>query len=314
MADPISAAAAQKIKALCAKVAVAHGLDEPIRHELCGHMEDELLAYLTGRRPVSEADALILVEKHFGDPAVIRDLFRTVHRVESDISVLRRLLGVATATFGVIVATNSAWCAADWITRSQYVVIAHHVAAKPISLICLWGATIWWTRRAKRGYTPWFDRLPLGLLAGLVVTLFVLDQLLRFTVEWPHLLTISPTGSIDTIAWEASLLSPVAMVVAWAWWCDWPNFGTRRAAFEAAAWVGMNALLGVGWVAALWYFLLSPTVRERATQSGWHWQQSALRTGILWPLGTAMIGLGLYWLCWLAIRLIQRTRAARVAQ
>src|SRR5665647_2208639 len=115
MAEQMSAAAALRVKALCAKVAVAHSLDEQIRRELAGHMEDELLAYLTGRQRLSEDDALILVEKHFGDPAVVRGLFRNVHRVDSDVSMIRRLLGVAAVSGAAAVVTSLTWGAIGWV-------------------------------------------------------------------------------------------------------------------------------------------------------------------------------------------------------
>ena len=320
MPEQISPAAAQKIQALCAKVAVAHGLDEEIRHELCGHMEDELQACVTGRRALSEEDALILVEKHFGDPAVVRDLFRDVHGAESDVSVLRRLLSVAVVSGVLGAAFTIAWYVSPGFARARGVlmVLGLFIVPGALTVTCLWGIGAIWTRGVKRGGAPWFDRLPIVLLAGLLVAVFVLQHLLMWSITGRSLPVISldQISSVPWMVWQAlewwdHLLVPVAMVAVWAWWCDWPSFNTRRAAIGAAGYAGWSALKIVGYTSIFWLHVGSrmgamgaqnPRVMQML-------RRSAMIGGTELLVAVA-VGLGLYWL---AARLAQRTRPVRAA-
>ena len=95
---------AQKARALCRKITVAHALDAEIQEELYGHIEDKLIGYVRGEIPVSEDDAMHLVSEHFGDPATIKSLFRDVHTTEVAVSQGRRLSAAALVTFGIMYA------------------------------------------------------------------------------------------------------------------------------------------------------------------------------------------------------------------
>lgn len=57
----------QRIRALCHELSVRYRLDEQTRDELCGHLEDKLMGYLSGDVRITEEDALLLVRSHFGD-------------------------------------------------------------------------------------------------------------------------------------------------------------------------------------------------------------------------------------------------------
>lgn len=303
MAEQLSDAAAQRVKALCGKMALANGLDEQIQRELCGHMEDELLAYLSGRQRLSEDDAMILVEKHFGDPAVIRGLLREVHTVDSGVSVVRRLLGVAVVGGVGSVATCLAWGASGWTGGGRAVGIFGGFLAGALGPILLWAAGIWWTRRAKRGHTPWFDRLPMGVLVSLCLALLVLVRL----AQWASIQLSVPTGpganwgrvlpTAVVFAWE--LLVNGAILAAWAWWCDWPGFGTRRAAFGAAAWAGWMMLLSFAWLVA--DVLLFGSQMSHGRTVHMIWEQTIVSGSFCIIYGTA--GFGAYWL---AARLARR--------
>ena len=163
-------------------------------------MEDELLAYLTGRQKLSEDDALILVEKHFGDPTVIRGLLRSVHCQDAGVSMLHRLLGVAVvgAASGVVIQLVRG--AVGWNGGGGTMYIFSNFVAEALSTICLWGAAIRWTRKAKCGHAPWFDRLPVGVLAALVVVLVTLGELTRGVVAL-HLSTPTSTFVLIVACW-----------------------------------------------------------------------------------------------------------------
>ena len=66
--SPVSSETQSRIRSLAASVTT----DEPTRQELVDHLTDKLDAYLTGRQKLSEADAMILVERHFGDAKALR--------------------------------------------------------------------------------------------------------------------------------------------------------------------------------------------------------------------------------------------------
>jgi len=64
----ISPQVQERIEALCRQISVAHELDEDIRKELRGHLEDKLLAYLSGEERLTEQDAFILVRERLRNP------------------------------------------------------------------------------------------------------------------------------------------------------------------------------------------------------------------------------------------------------
>lgn len=301
MAEQMSDAAAQRVKALCCKVAVANGLDEQIQRELCGHMEDELLAYLSGRQRLSEDDAMILVEKHFGDPAVVRGLLREVHSVDSSVSVVRRLLGVAVVWGIGAVATSLAWGASGWTGGGRAMGIFGGFLAGALGPILLWAAGIWWTRRAKRGLTPWFDRMPMGVLVSLCLLLPVLFRLAQWAAihfsSGPGASLVQVLPAALALAWQ--VLVNAAILAAWAWWSDWPGLGTRRAAFGAAACAGWTMLLSLAWTVADVLLFGSYMPHVRPMQMIWD--------HILWSGSFSVIcgtaGLSGYWL---AARLARR--------
>lgn len=109
MPDHLTPETAERIRALCRKISVAHDLDEEIQAELFSHMEDKLLGYLSGEEKVTEEDALILVREHFGDPAVLKGLLRETHAVEFGISLLRKLGAVAAASLVAFIISQALW-------------------------------------------------------------------------------------------------------------------------------------------------------------------------------------------------------------
>ena len=80
MAENISPETAEKIRALCSRISVANNLDQEIQEELYSHLEEKLLAYLSGKEKITEEDAFILVREHFGDPVKLKGLLRKVHK------------------------------------------------------------------------------------------------------------------------------------------------------------------------------------------------------------------------------------------
>jgi hypothetical protein len=97
MSDSLSSEASAKLRALCGRITEACELGDDIREELFGHLEDKLLAYLSGEEKLSEQDALILVREHFGDAENLRRLLRKVHAPKRCIMYAGRFAGLPAA-------------------------------------------------------------------------------------------------------------------------------------------------------------------------------------------------------------------------
>lgn len=98
MSDNISPETQEKIESLCKQISVAHNLDEEIQRELRTHIEDKFSGYLNGDEKLTEEDAFILVREHFGNPAVIRELYRDVETAAVQVILARRLGAVLSAS------------------------------------------------------------------------------------------------------------------------------------------------------------------------------------------------------------------------
>ena len=102
MSVNISPETQDKISALCKKISVAHNPDEEIQKELCCHIEDRLTGYLSGNEQLSEDDAFFLVEKHFGDPAIVKALYQNVEVMATHASFARRVGAVLALSIWII--------------------------------------------------------------------------------------------------------------------------------------------------------------------------------------------------------------------
>lgn len=87
----------KRIDDFCEQLRVAEGLNKEIHEELRTHIEDKVLAYLTGEEAVTEEDALVLAEAHFGNPRVVRRMLAHVHADTLTVGLYRRLV-----VFGII--------------------------------------------------------------------------------------------------------------------------------------------------------------------------------------------------------------------
>ena len=94
---------ASELRAWVRQLTVVNDIDEDIREEVYGHLEDKLLAYLDGQEQLSEGDALLLVKTHFGDTAHLKVLLQEVHHVKGEVSLRRRLAAVILVFLGLAV-------------------------------------------------------------------------------------------------------------------------------------------------------------------------------------------------------------------
>jgi len=166
-----------KITALLNEISVAHNLDGEIREELAGHIEDKLIAYLEGEVKLSEDDAFVLVREHFGNPAVIRELYRDVEAVWPKPGFMRRIGAMATASLGAGIVYSSIIILLLVFLRMFHhegVIIGTHrvsfliklffTGAMAISTILFWMIALDWKRKSDSGDTTWFIRMkPSGI-------------------------------------------------------------------------------------------------------------------------------------------------------
>jgi len=112
-----------RINAFCKKITAPMGLDEGIYRELCSHMEDKVRAYLDGSEGINEADALLLVERHFGRQERVRALLQTANKEDAANAgarslrgnlVFRMLSAISLACLLLLVATSMLWVRSNW--------------------------------------------------------------------------------------------------------------------------------------------------------------------------------------------------------
>ncbi|HEX4792812.1 MAG TPA: hypothetical protein VH370_03415 [Humisphaera sp.] len=181
MPDETSPSANQRLLELCRSVRVSPEADPEIHRELLGHLRDKLRGYMSGADKPSEEDALLLVERHFGDFALIQDGLQRIHAPRR--SWLRRLAAVTVA---------SALCPLPWMLFCtffsspeqvrddvrNYNADAFHFAV--LSFLVCWALLARWNRNAASGRAPWFMRWTPSSL-GWITALALAPYLARFS-------------------------------------------------------------------------------------------------------------------------------------
>jgi hypothetical protein len=96
MNHELTSDAQEKIERMSYSIALKRKLDFDGRKEITGHIEDKVLAYMNGEEAVTEADALILAQKHFGclakGDAISNKLFGDSASIQEDTPLARTLL------------------------------------------------------------------------------------------------------------------------------------------------------------------------------------------------------------------------------
>jgi len=251
VADPLKSKTQEHMQALCRKISVAHDLDPEIQKELYGHMEDKLLAYLSGEEPVTEEDAFILVREHFGDPAVLKGLLQGVHAPRVHVSLVRRLAAAAVATMGLLIVAHLLhslvalllvlWAAREGATGN--LVQIRNLCAVCLSAsaaVLLWPILRHWQRRVDGGQRLWFLQWRPISIIGLIALLLVLMRLVPDVLTEPGVLGDSARAAmapflhlvIFVLGWFRVVIVPVL----WLWWCDRPPRGARTLAHGFLGW------------------------------------------------------------------------------
>jgi hypothetical protein len=245
----------ERIDELCRKISVSHTLDDEIQAELRGHIEDKMLAYLRNEERLSEEDAFILVERHFGDPANIKIQLQTVHTVDAHVGLARRLLAIVTLHVGLLAALEIAaftwWnLSVWWQLRSHDAVIQSSdqlligVVGLMLYVLILWRVLARWKRRELAGERIWFMRWPIPAMAGLLALFFGL-----------HSVTPDPLGPLDGYQLKSItffpvvatmivivIVAPILSAFIWLWWCDRPPRRPRTLIYTALVWLALAVI------------------------------------------------------------------------
>jgi hypothetical protein len=252
----------QRLRALCAQMAVAQRLDDEVQRELYAHMEDKLLAYLNGEETMTEEDALILVREHFGDPIVVKGLLQAAHPIAAGSRFLRRVTAiVCTAVVCLFLSGLLVKAVLPYvpnITTDPVGALFMYMALPPLlnlpALYLLWVTLRFWQGQIDRGRPVWFMDYPAPLLAFLAVGVFLIG--LAFGAG--HVLAIPPAMPRFTVnpgnyALVLQLIYTVCSGLVWLWWCDRPP--RLRASLLAACgfWAVFEFLLTVPSQAQLWW-------------------------------------------------------------
>ena len=125
----------KRIEGFCRKITVAYDIDNDIKEELYGHIEDKLLDYLNGEVKLTEDDAFVLVREHFGNPETVKVLLMEAHEHESQKSSVRELLtnSVLVMSAGTIVSWFLSGIFIKTITKlSLSLPLAHTIVIEPL--------------------------------------------------------------------------------------------------------------------------------------------------------------------------------------
>jgi F0F1-type ATP synthase assembly protein I len=256
MKKSLEEATRTKAHALVRRITAAHHLDPAIDEELYDHLEDKLLAYLNGEEPITEDDALILVERHFGDENELTALLANVHEDAVTLSLGRKIAAACIITLAAAwacgmlaiplqgAAIRLAGGAATDAGRGLAFYLFH--AAAPLYPLGAAAAFAYWRKRQEPEHRPWiyrwtvrdFIRAGLLLVVGIAITPgFQPSQLYTFL---PALAPFRPSPT------EAAIASGVIqcwLCIAWLWWCGVTTRQPRTIAMGLGAWMALHLAL-----------------------------------------------------------------------
>ncbi|MBI2424312.1 MAG: hypothetical protein HYV27_15885 [Candidatus Hydrogenedentes bacterium] len=250
MAEHFSDETQRQIRELAADIVGSRAADDATGREMQDHVEDKIRAYLDGEERVSEADALILARKHFGNPKRIKAELSAVHPIETAPAYSHRLLAflllqfAAGFTLRVLFAlmqlqSSSEWF--QWVTWWQLGALAKTVLA----YVLIYAVLARWRKQAQSGRRLWFESWS---VPGLCALYFVLPLLNKATdLLWIFANPAFPKDYVPSPAWiqmgyayGMAFAIPLAVTILMLWWCE---IKPRNAAS--------------GWRVVLLYFVLS---------------------------------------------------------
>ena len=223
MPNHLSPETTKRIRALCRQISVAHNLDDASRRKLYSQMETKLLGFMSGVEKLSEENALLLVQEHFGSPENLKSLLQEVHAVETHLSLARRIGAVLAVSLGVGFVTSLLSLIFVVISVNLSTEYAHSrstgssiimMATTLFGILLLWGILLYWKKRMAQGEVLWFHRMRWFLFPGFMILLFLLDTAVPFLnynnflhlVRSPSPVTITPGMTDRTAAQQLAVI------------------------------------------------------------------------------------------------------------
>lgn len=258
MAEQLSAETEKKMHALCNKISVSNNLDDEIRRELYGHIEDKMLSYMEGQEKLSEEEAFSLVSKHFGNPAEIKALFQNVHSGEVFVSFARKLGAIFALsfvsylffsyfhTFQRLFYKIFGFSHPEIMLMITFVFLQLITVAIPV--IFLWAFLIFWRKKIINNEKVWFFKAdPLSYIGILIFITFLLPLILitLFSRINTGVMEMSIFGNLHNTAlnnienmfrhfnYNAYNIS---QCVAWLWWFDTPPRRVKTMSIAFVLW------------------------------------------------------------------------------
>ncbi len=239
MDSPLSPETQNGIRALCGEIAVAHELDSELREELCGHIEDKTIGYLSGEEAVSEPDALLLAREHFGDRARLKAMLSEVHRAEHSASFWRRMAAGLVVMLGlfqalILLRDVPVWLGhylgLDSVEPGFPTFLTTFLVAAVLPLL-MWWILARWKAALRRGEEPWFIRWRPAALVVCVAGALASFPLVAIVATLSKGLVQAQTGlpshgadwplPYNAALWAVVLGGFVVLMPAlWMWWCD----------------------------------------------------------------------------------------------
>ena len=241
----------EKISSLCKKISVAHNLDDEIQKELHCHMEDKLTGYLSGDEKITEEDAFILVEKHFGDPKTIRLLYQDVEAIEAHVSFARRIGAVlalsiwiiytASYILEIILSSLFTWSLkGNVFPESNMILIGiPEIIPNIFSLLLFTVILMHWRKNMEYGRKPWFLKINMLKFFGIIFGSFFGMYLIIITTHQFQ------ANSFNQLTLTFGRLTVIAHCLIWIWWCDSQPRRLLAVLYGSISWVASQILIWV---------------------------------------------------------------------
>ncbi len=225
MCNNISQGTQDKINTLCKKISVAHNLDDEIQKELYCHMEDKLVDYLSGDEKLTEDDAFILVEKHFGDPAIVKVLYQNVEVKAAHASFARRIGAVLALTIlifytasyilEIILSSLFTWSLkGNVFDESRMIFIGiPKIIPNIFSLLLFTAILMHWRKNMEYGRKLWFLKINMLKFFGIIIGSLCGMYLIIIT-------THQFQATSNQVTYTFGRLTVIAHCLIWIWWCD----------------------------------------------------------------------------------------------
>jgi hypothetical protein len=252
----LSAKTLERLEQLSRSIRVSPEIDEEVHREVMAHLRDKLMGYLIGSEKISEEDALLLVERHFGDTAVVQEMLREVHTKANHVG--RRLMVVALVALladfpGAIL---EGWALSSHPMGPVFGAVVFYFVGPLVNLgtaVAMWWMLFHWYLESLRGRGMWFVRRRNGTLLFMVLTTLTVYVATTVPLFWEGYATSENGTELVknlNLIWYVTggLVAAISSLVyaaqgfLWIWWTDRFN-GNRLAVLSASAGWGVFFLV-----------------------------------------------------------------------